>query len=188
MKNKRHICWGLALAALVSLNFTSGIPQSLPAGRADDERAIRAHIDRIFQAYMAKDEAQVRALHAANWRGFLTYSRRVLRGIDDYMTAAGNQGGLNKQNTWHLVGYKMLDYELIFHEQTGIVTYVTELSWEDGAAKGAYQLRSMDIYGKEQGQWTQLASNICALPAEKVDPQPLEEERFKDQFQWPQHP
>jgi hypothetical protein len=183
MKNRRNLCWGLVLVALVSLNFTTGTPRSLPAGGPEDERAIRTHIDHIFQAYIAKDKVQVKNLHAPNWRGFLTYSRKVLRGIDDYMAAAESQGGLDKQITRHLVRYKMLDYDIIFHEQTGIVTYITELYWEDGAAKGAYQLRSMDIYGKEQGQWTQLASNICALPVEKNDPQPVQTEQYKDQWQ-----
>ena len=69
------------------------IAAALLAGAADDERAadraaIRAHIDRIFQAFIHKDRAELRATHAANWLGICTGSRKMIRGIDEYMNAA----------------------------------------------------------------------------------------------------
>jgi hypothetical protein len=132
--------------------------------RADDEKAIRAHIDNIVKAYMNKDSVTVRNTHSKNWRGFLSQSTQVLRGINDYMDAAVGGGIFSKENTWHIVNYKMLDYDLYFHENTGIVNYVAEFFWEDGQNKGSYKLRSIDIYGKENGHWNQLASNIGPLP------------------------
>jgi hypothetical protein len=39
--------------------------------RAADREAIRANIDRIFQAFIHKDIADLRATHAANWLGYL---------------------------------------------------------------------------------------------------------------------
>ena len=135
-----------------------------PVNRADDEKAIRNHIDNIVKAYMNKDSATVRKTHSKNWRGFLSRSTQVLRGIDDYMEAATAGGTFSKENTWHIVNYKMLDYDIYFHENTGIVNYVAEFFWEDGQDKGSYKLRSIDIYGKENGHWNQLASNIGPLP------------------------
>ena len=43
--------------------------------RAADREAIRAHIDSIFQAFIRKDAAALRATHAQNWLGYLEGSR-----------------------------------------------------------------------------------------------------------------
>ena len=48
--------------------------------RAADRAAIRAHIDRIFQAFIHKDRAELRATHAANWLGYLEGSHQMIRG------------------------------------------------------------------------------------------------------------
>ncbi len=53
--------------------------------RAADRGAIRAHIDSIFQAFIKKDAAALRATHAQNWLGYLEGSRTMIRGLDGYM-------------------------------------------------------------------------------------------------------
>src|SRR5687768_6987627 len=53
--------------------------------RAADREAIRAHIDRIFQAFIKKDAAELRATHEQNWLGYLEGSRTMIRGVDGYM-------------------------------------------------------------------------------------------------------
>lgn len=135
-----------------------------PINRADDEKAIRAHIDKIVRAYMGRDSATVRQTHSKNWRGFLSGTQKILRGIDDYMNEAKGSGIFNNTNTWRIVNYRFVDYDIVFHENTGIVNYVSEMFWEDGQNKGSYKLRSIDIYGKEDGHWNQVASNIGPLP------------------------
>src|SRR2546425_1251308 len=60
-----------------------------PGDRAADRAAIRAHIDRIFQAFIHKDRAELRATHAVNWLGYLEGSRKMIRGIDEYMNSTG---------------------------------------------------------------------------------------------------
>jgi hypothetical protein len=57
--------------------------------RADDRAAIRTHIDRIFQAFIHKDRAELRATHAKNWLGYLEGSREMIHGIDEYMNSTG---------------------------------------------------------------------------------------------------
>ncbi len=62
--------------------------------RAGDRAAIRAHIDRIFQAFIKKDRAELRATHAPNWLGYLEGSHEMIRGIEGYMdTTRGLQPG-----------------------------------------------------------------------------------------------
>ena len=45
----------------------------------------RAHIDSIFQAFIKKDAAALRATHSENWLGYLDNSGRMLKSINDYM-------------------------------------------------------------------------------------------------------
>jgi hypothetical protein len=135
-----------------------------PTSRADDYTAISAHIDKIIRAYMARDSVTVRQTHSKKWRGFLSSSNKILRGIDDYMNEAVGSGIFDKKNSWRIVSYQFLDYDIVFHENTAIVNYISEMFWEDGDQKGSYKLRSIDIYGKENGHWNQVASNIGPLP------------------------
>jgi len=53
--------------------------------RAADREAIRAHIDSIFQAFIKKDAAALRATHAPNWLGYLEGSSTMIHGVDGYM-------------------------------------------------------------------------------------------------------
>lgn len=71
--------------------------------RNTDEKAIRNHIDKIIRAYIAKDRDTVKRTHSDNWRGFLSGSRTIIRGIDGYLSTVDAQGILNKGNTWRLL-------------------------------------------------------------------------------------
>ena len=53
--------------------------------RAADRAAIKAHIESIFQAFINKDNAALRATHAENWLGYLGEGRQMIKGIGDYM-------------------------------------------------------------------------------------------------------
>src|SRR5260370_12329360 len=58
---------------------------SIQDDRAADREAIRAHIDSIFQAFIRKDVAALRATHAENWLGYLEGSRTMIKSVDGYM-------------------------------------------------------------------------------------------------------
>jgi ketosteroid isomerase-like protein len=103
-----------------------------------DERAIRAHVHSLFDAYLRKDRAAIRAGHTADWRGFPIRARHLVRGIDEYMREA--EGLLQHLRA---VRYEMLDMEVQVHGD----------------------LRARDVYRREpDGAWNQCGSNICALP------------------------
>ena len=70
--------------------------------RAADREAIRAHIDSIFQAFIKKDTAALRATHAQNWLGYLEGSTTMIRGIDSYMD--WNQ--VDPKSPYGMKGYK----------------------------------------------------------------------------------
>src|SRR5215831_13113758 len=79
--------------------------------RAADRAAIRAHIDRIFQAFIHKDRDELRATHAANWLGYLEGSRKMIKGVDEYMNATGN---VDPMSPYGMTGYTMREFDMIF--------------------------------------------------------------------------
>lgn len=164
MFTKTYLIPGVGMLIVIITLFILNSAHRSP-NRADDEKIIRSHIDQIVRAYINRDSVTVRKTHSKNWRGFLVWSVNIKRGIEDYMKeAVYNSPLFDKSTSWHLVNYKFHDFDIVFHENTGIVNYVSEMFWEDGKEKGSYKLRSIDIYGKENGEWNQIASNICSLP------------------------
>lgn len=78
----------LVVVVAVMVTLPRATADDSMADREADRKAIREHIDMIFQAYIRKDRTTIRATHAADWRGFLTSSRSIIRGIDQYMQTA----------------------------------------------------------------------------------------------------
>src|SRR5215470_4024063 len=104
----------------VSFLATAGDDQ-----RAADRAAIRAHIDRIFQAFIHKDRDELRATHAANWLGYLEGSRKMIRGVDEYMAATGN---FDPSSPYGMSGYKMREFDMIFQgNDAAFVTFVADV-------------------------------------------------------------
>src|SRR5437763_17076628 len=80
--------------------------------RAADRAAIRAHIDRIFQAFIHKDPAELRATHAANWLGYLEGSRKMIRGLEEYMNWTGY---FDPKSPYGMSGYAMREFDMMCH-------------------------------------------------------------------------
>lgn len=142
--------------------------------RDADRQAIRAHIDRIFKAYIAKDRADVQATHDREWRGFLTGSRSIIKGIDQYMRSV--DGSLASPQK--LVGYQMIEFDVQFRgANLAIVPYVAELEGEAEGARATWKLRVIDVYERQNGEWMQIASNTALHPQSIAEqsslPQPL---------------
>lgn len=144
--------------------------------READRKAIREHIDVIFQAYMRKDRPTIRATHAADWRGFLTSSRSIIRGIDEYMQTAEHF----LQGPARLSAYKMREFDIFFYGDLAVVPYIADIELEIGGQKVASVLRVLDIYSKQKGHWNQVASDVANHPdviaAQRQQPYTLSEE------------
>src|SRR5438105_6695445 len=89
--------------------------------RAADRAALRAHIDRIFQAFIHKSSDELRATHAANWLGYLEGSRTMIRGLDGYMDYSGY---FDSNSPYGMSGYTMREFDMIFHGDAAFVTFV----------------------------------------------------------------
>ncbi len=141
----------------------------LPAGallaadddRAADRAAIRAHIDRIFQAFIHKDSAELRATHAANWLGYLEGSRTMIRGVDGYMDWSGH---FEPNSPYGMKSYKMREFDMIFQGDAAFVAFVADV--EANTPSGPFQrtLRITDFYTKQGGGWIQTGSDTDLHP------------------------
>jgi ketosteroid isomerase-like protein len=157
----------VSVLALVPLTFAG-------RGAADDEAvegdsrpadrdAIRVHIDRIFHAYMNKDRATIESTHAEKWRGFLGASRSIIRGRDGYMEGADAFLELPSG----IAGYRFEDFDLLFYGDVGLASYIADVdiaTGEDPPRSYKTKYRSIDIYAREDGRWTQVASHLDTHP------------------------
>jgi len=148
--------------------------------RAADREAIRAHIDRIFQAFIHKDSAELRATHAANWLGYLEGSRKMIRGADQYMDYSGY---FEPGSQYGMTGYKMREFDMIFQGDAAFVAFVAEV--ESKTPNGPLQrtLRITDFYTKQNGKWIQTGSDTDLHPesvaAQYQMPRQLQESQKK---------
>lgn len=128
--------------------------------RAADREAIRAHIDRIFQAFIKKDAAELRATHHQNWLGYLEGSRTMIRGVDGYM----NNNYVDPASPYGLKSYKMREFDMIFKGDAAFVCFTAdvELNTPNGPMKRV--LRIADFYTKQNGQWIQTGSDTELHP------------------------
>lgn len=128
--------------------------------RKADRDAIRAHIDSIFQAFINKDAAKLRATHHQNWLGYLEGSREMIRGVDGYM----NWNYIDPKSPYGMKSYKMREFDMIFKGDAAFVCFVAdvEANTPNGPSKRA--LRISDFYTKQDGQWIQTGSDTELHP------------------------
>ena len=128
--------------------------------RAADRTAIRAHIDSIFQAFIRKDAAALRATHAQNWLGYLEGSRTMIKGIDGYM----DWNDVDPKSPYGMKSYKMREFDMIFKGDAAFVCFVADV--ESVTPNGPFHraLRISDFYTKQNGQWIQNGSDTALHP------------------------
>jgi ketosteroid isomerase-like protein len=152
----------LILAVILGAGSTHAMQLSPELGdqRSADRDAIRAHIDKIFQAYIQKNAEVIRATHAKDWTGFQSSSRTAIHGIDEYMKDV--QGFL--QAPVKMTGYKMLEFDVVFYGNVGIVTYIADVTYEYEGHASTRKLRVLDVYAKLADGWNQVGSDTTVHP------------------------
>lgn len=134
--------------------------------RAADRAAIQAHIESIFQAFIKKDAAALRATHAENWLGYLEGSTTVIKGIGGYMD--WNQ--VDPASPYGMKSYKFREFNLIFKGDAAFVCFVADVESNWPGAPPHRALRICDFYTKNDGKWIQSGSDT-ALHQESVQEQ-----------------
>jgi ketosteroid isomerase-like protein len=125
-----------------------------------ESNLIREHVTTLFDAFLAKDVMTLRNGRTDDWKGFLIRSTRIVRGLDDYTNELeGMLAGLVVER------YDFLEFEVDLHGEVALVFYVARdwLEPQEGAPTSVL-IRALDVYSRAHGHWTQIASNICAVP------------------------
>jgi len=147
--------------------------------RKPDREAIRAHIDSIFQAFIKKDAAALRATHAKNWLGYLEGSRTMIRGVDGYM----DWNYVDPSSPYGMKGYKMREFDMIFKGDAAFVCFVAEVEANTPNGPSRRTLRISDFYTKEDGKWIQTGSDTELHPESAEEqyqtPRPLGDQMKK---------
>jgi len=151
---------------LLAATASAARSQSNQDDRAADREAIRAHIDSIFQAFIKKDAAALRATHAENWLGYLEGSRTMIKGIDGYM----DWNSVDPKSPYGMKSYKMREFDMIFKGDAAFVCFVADVESNTPNGPNHRALRISDFYTKQNGQWIQNGSDT-ALHPESVEAQ-----------------
>ncbi len=157
---RRIACW------LVVIGITSGVTAAAihqDSSRDADARAIRHDIERIFHAFIEKDRQALVDTHHPNWRGYLTGSRTVIKGVDGYMAASVGTGGMGPKGQG-MVGFKIHEYDTVFYGDTAVVSFVAEGFYRYGDRDATTKMTLIDVYVKHNGKWIQAASQTSTHP------------------------
>src|SRR6185369_3526020 len=150
-----------ALRTLFCFMLAPAIAVAAEDDRAADRAAIRAHIDRIFQAFIHKDRADLRATHAEHWLGYLEGSSKMIHGVDEYMNTTGN---LDPSSPYGMKSYKMREFDMIFQGDAAFVAFVAEVDANTPAGPSHRTLRITDFYTRQNGGWIQTGSDTELHP------------------------
>ena len=164
------------LAANTTALASSDLP-SVQEDRAADREAIRAHIDSIFQAFIKKDAAALRATHAQNWLGYLEGSSTMIKGIEGYM----EWNDVDPKSPYGMKSYKMREFDMIFKGDAAFVCFVAEVEGQSPNGPVHRVLRISDFYTKQDGKWIQSGSDT-ALHSETVEAQLQSPRALPDQM------
>jgi ketosteroid isomerase-like protein len=128
--------------------------------RKADREAIRAHIDSIFQAFIKKDAAALRATHHQNWLGYLEGSRTMIYGVDGYM----DNVYVDPASPYGMKSYKMREFDMIFKGDAAFVCFVADVESNTPNGPSKRALRISDFYTKQDGKWIQTGSDTELHP------------------------
>jgi ketosteroid isomerase-like protein len=152
----RTLSFFLLLFAIAALPFAA----SGQDDRAADRAAIKAHIESIFQAFIDKDNAALRATHAEDWLGYLGDGRTVIKGIGDYMY--WNQQ--NPKQPYGMKSYKFREFDMIFKGDAAFVCFVADVESITPNGPNNRALRICDFYTRNDGKWIQSGSYTALHP------------------------
>lgn len=138
----------------------AGVAARAQDDRAADRAAIKAHIESIFQAFINKDNAALRATHAENWLGYLRYGTTMIKGIGEYM----DWNTQDPKQAYGMKSFKFREFDMIFKGDAAFVCFIADVEQitPDGPQHRAVQIS--DFYTKTNGQWIQSGSYTAPHP------------------------
>jgi len=165
---------GAALFATITTRISTA---SVQDDRAADRSAIRAHIESIFQAFINKGAAALKATHAENWLGYLDAGGPMIKGIGGYMD--WNQ--VDPKSPYGMKSYKFREFDMIFKGDAAFACFVADVESNWPGAPPHRVLRICDFYTKNNGNWIQNGSDT-ALHQESLEEQMATPRKIGDQM------
>ena len=145
------------VVALMVASMLGAAPQG---DRAADRAEIRAHIDRIFRAFINKDAAELRATHERNWLGYLEGLGTMIHGVDGYMDTVY----FDRKTPYGMKRYTMREFDMIFKGDAAFVCFTADVESTTPAGPATRALRICDFYTKQNGKWIQTGSDTALDP------------------------
>src|SRR5262249_4177528 len=157
----------LRILSFLLLFALCALPSALSAqdDRAGDRAAIKAHIESIFQAFINKDNAALRATHAENWLGYLGDGRTIIKGIDEYLD--WNQE--DSKQPYGLKSATFCELDMIFKADAAYVFFAADLDSNTPNGQVHRVLRTSEFYTKNDGKWIQSGSYTAPHPESKEE-------------------
>jgi len=145
----------------ICASLMAGVAARAQDDRAADRAAIKAHIESIFQAFINKDNAALRATHAENWLGYLGDGRTVIKGIGEYV----DWNTQDPKQPYGMKSYRFREFEVIFKGDAAFACFVADVesNWP-GNPQQQRALRICDFYTKNDGKWIQSGSYTALHP------------------------
>jgi hypothetical protein len=162
---------GAALFSSLANNKAASVSSRMitTEDRAADREAIRAHIGSIFQAFIDWDVDKIFATHSEDWRGYLEGSRVPIKGIDEYMRANGidwpkDKGAKPQPDPTRT--YRMKDFDVMFYgPDLAVACFMGDFEKKNTDPPVTLnRFRIMDVYGRRNGNWIQVASHTVVDP------------------------
>jgi uncharacterized protein DUF4440 len=176
---KKLVLLSLVVIAGLATLVRAQAPPSGKDAREADRAEIRAHIDRIFQAFIKKDAAELRATHEKNWLGYLEGSTTMIRGVDGYM----NYNYVDPASPYGMKSYTMREFDMIFKGDAAFVCFTADVESNSPSGPMKRTLRIADFYTKEDGKWIQTGSDTELHPESAAEqhqtPRPLGDQMKK---------
>ncbi len=136
-------------------------PQFTDIAQLEDKKAIKSHVESIFQAVIDKDVEKMRSTHSKDWIGYKNKSTSLIQGIAEYMSDVPEN--LEK---YHMLSYKFDEFEIKFSGNIAFVFYIASSQYkipERPQASVTVKYRSLDLYRKERAGWIQFGSHIVMV-------------------------
>ena len=151
----------LLILLLIAAGTGSAADTDRASDRTGDRAAIRAQIERIFDAFIHKDAAELRATHAQDWLGYLQGSRTMIHGVEGYMDYSGH---VDPKSPYGMTGYKIREFDMTFEGNAAFVAFVADVDALTPGGPSQRTLRITDFYVKQNGVWIQKGSDTDLHP------------------------
>ena len=87
----------------------------------------------------------------------------MIKGRDGYLQAAVGDGPMGAKGQG-MIGYRIVEYDTVWYGDVAVVNFVADVDYMFGSQPWRSKLTLMDIYAKEDGRWTQVASQTSYHP------------------------